>query len=590
MNRLIVATFVLLSAAAGRARAQAGADLLRRAGLAYELAEYEQARPLLILGLNPVSGPRDSLWQTSVHRLVHVLLDEQRDSTAALWLRWALRLEPRLGVDTVNFPPSVVDAFEQAQAVVALAGPGDTLTETTWEWAREPSPLKRGALRIQRSNLPMSVYIDGVGIVTPGEPHSLEPGSYAITVSIPGAARFRVVREVLPGIATIIKARPRPAAAPPLGLVSVSSAPWAFLTIDSQPIGYTPLARQPVAPGAHVLRLVHPGFVPFDTTIRVPEHEQLDLGSVRLREDSATAVHASRTPAASARDSLAGRAARAAQLGVEQWALGHFDSAATRFAMAVTVSPFFAFDPDSANPQILAVFQTTKRATPALGVEPVADTTFASPLDRWPIRVAVGRPATVRVHLAVIDSTKAERDSLLASSSVDSTAVLAFPLGAAERAWPMGTYRLTLECSNPDGPAVRKLLVFALELPDTLPHEPPIAPSQFLPESRPGAGSRTSLLRGVGFAALAAAVPVVLGNSVLFDGKMESRALVVGIATGSAGVAGFFLGRAHPALPDNIAANQARRAAWEVRNQAIARTNAARRAGGWFRVRVISLP
>lgn len=54
---------------------------------------------------------------------------------------------------------------------------------------------------------------------------------------------------------------PTTSAPPPDGFLSVVVEPWAFVSIDGAPLGETPLARIPLAPGDHELLLTNPNVV-----------------------------------------------------------------------------------------------------------------------------------------------------------------------------------------------------------------------------------------------------------------------------------------------------------------------------------------
>ncbi|HEX8954379.1 MAG TPA: PEGA domain-containing protein, partial [Polyangia bacterium] len=43
-----------------------------------------------------------------------------------------------------------------------------------------------------------------------------------------------------------------------VGYVNIYADPWATVTIDGKKAGTTPLARIPLAPGVHLVRLLHP--------------------------------------------------------------------------------------------------------------------------------------------------------------------------------------------------------------------------------------------------------------------------------------------------------------------------------------------
>jgi len=263
-------------------------NLLRLGAQAYDFAEYDAARAFLVAGLNPAAGPRDSLWVASLHRLAHVLIEEKKDSLAALWLRWALRIKPNIAVDTVNFPPVVQDQFALARDFVAGGSSGDTLTETVWEWTiwesvRTRGESAQGAVRIERSGVSVSGFLAGIGPLPAGATQSLAAGSYTIEASAPDHFRIQVTREVLPGITTVVRFRLRGQSQQALGFLYAASAPWGSLFLDGERAGYTPAAARPVAVGSHRLRIERAGYAPFDTTITVGRDQRLRLGTIRLR-------------------------------------------------------------------------------------------------------------------------------------------------------------------------------------------------------------------------------------------------------------------------------------------------------------------
>lgn len=62
----------------------------------------------------------------------------------------------------------------------------------------------------------------------------------------------------------------------------VNASPWGQLFIDGIPVGNTPKANVDVSAGTHVVRVVRPGFSPFERTIRVAAGETLRLTDIVL--------------------------------------------------------------------------------------------------------------------------------------------------------------------------------------------------------------------------------------------------------------------------------------------------------------------
>ncbi len=619
MRAAVVGAALALTFARGAA-AQDPRDLLRLGNQAYDVAEYKMAGPLLVVGLNPAAGPRDSLWTAGLHRLAHILVEDGKDSVAAAWLRWALRVQPGLVVDTLDFPPAVQDAFALARAFVAGAGPGDTLTETTWEWARRSGEATQGALRVERSGVPLTAFLEGVGALSAEESRALAPGSYVIVASAPGYFRTRVTREVLPGVTTVLRFRLRGLSTQALGFLYVASAPWGTFSLDGERTGYTAVAAAPVAAGPHRLRIERAGYTPFDTVVTVARDQRLRLGTIRLRTLGAAlaahpAVPAARQPGgetlARAMAALEATETEGAmellrqilatppaaglstlqreaqvQLGVANWSLGLYDSASVHFQAAISADPFTSLDPETFNPDLLALFRAARRATLAIGVRAPPDTAL-TPTERWPVSIAVTRPGTVRYHL--VGPGPSGHDTLTAVAVVDSTATVPLALVGRDSApLPAGRYRLAVEWSDAQGRAAGPTLALDVspQVADTLLQEPAPPDSLYRLEVRFGRPSHAGLVRGIGFGVGAGVIPLLLASSRLRGG--ESRAVTVGVAVSLAGVAGYFLGRPRQPLPENIAYNRGLRADWEARNRAIAAANEQRRGIVLVRVRVVS--
>jgi serine/threonine protein kinase len=71
---------------------------------------------------------------------------------------------------------------------------------------------------------------------------------------------------------------PTPASTPaPDGALLVLVTPWADVTVDGQPRGQTPLARIPLAPGPHDVRLSHPDYAPFPRRVIIRPGETFRL-------------------------------------------------------------------------------------------------------------------------------------------------------------------------------------------------------------------------------------------------------------------------------------------------------------------------
>jgi tetratricopeptide (TPR) repeat protein len=138
-----------------------------------------------------------------------------------------------------------------------------------------------------------------------------------------------------------------------------------------------------------------------------------------------------------------------------------------------------------------------------------------------------------------------------------------------------GSYRLTLVSTFPEGQALRSLsipLEISASAVDTLPYPAPL--DSLLPErtsSAPG-------LRALGSGLVAGGLVLLLPPFVGATGDAGAGRFAVSGALSVAAIAGLVHGRGRP-LPQNVAANDARRGAWQTARDQVERENAHRRLG-----------
>ncbi len=284
IERGALALAALLVALAARSAAQDPRNQLRLGIEAYNLAEYVTARGMLTDGLVPTAVPRDEIWEGGLFRLAHILVEAKRDSLAALWLRWGLRQKPDLALDSLAFPPSVLEAYALARSRVVdpPSGSRDVDTETLWSW-NDPRSATEGAIRFDvAAGVQLSLFVDGVGPLRAGELRTLPAGTYTILASAPGYFRTRLTREVLPGATTGLRFQLRRTVAQARGFLYVTSRPWGTISLNGRPIGYTPVSELPVDVGPHRIKIERPGYEPFETTITVSREERVRLPTVQL--------------------------------------------------------------------------------------------------------------------------------------------------------------------------------------------------------------------------------------------------------------------------------------------------------------------
>ena len=91
--------------------------------------------------------------------------------------------------------------------MLSTRAPTDTAATTTWLWPAPDTRVRTGRLQIAGSNLaaPLRIDVRGVGPIGPGGSVPLNPGSYQISAAAAGYDSVRVMREVLPGVTTVLE-------------------------------------------------------------------------------------------------------------------------------------------------------------------------------------------------------------------------------------------------------------------------------------------------------------------------------------------------------------------------------------------------
>ena len=199
---LLVLSLVALAGTATSVRAQGSrGDLLRQATAAYDDFDIPRAVRFARAALDPALGARDTTWARGVHLMTQLLIEDNQAPQAALWARWAMRLEPRLPIDSVNFLGGVVTALREARASTARTA-GDDATRETFGWPTATSTSVEARLRLAPSAVAVNVLVRGVGLLIAGPGITLEPGTYELVVNAPGYLPLNITREALPGVIT----------------------------------------------------------------------------------------------------------------------------------------------------------------------------------------------------------------------------------------------------------------------------------------------------------------------------------------------------------------------------------------------------
>jgi hypothetical protein len=236
---IVIAVAGLCLCAGSRLAAQDARDsLIRRA---FGETDPTSRLWMLVTALNPAAGPTGEVWSSGVQLLAQTLLEQGRDSVAAAWLRWAIRLRPELQADTLQFPPPLTAAVERARDfVVRTAVPEDSLVASSWTWPERPVLDALGRLHTGA----------GIELVAAGAGLDLAPGSYRIVVSRAEGPSAALTREVLPGITTVVEIRPQavarvpvpePAPPPEPGVSPRRRIPWKWAAVGAVGLGLVAL-------------------------------------------------------------------------------------------------------------------------------------------------------------------------------------------------------------------------------------------------------------------------------------------------------------------------------------------------------------
>lgn len=277
-------------------------------------------------------------------------------------------------------------------------------------------------------------------------------------------------------------------------------------------------------------------------------------------------------------------------LGEVYWALGFADSAVTQFQAAVRSDPFRQLHDDFFNPELMGALRAARRETSVLGMRARPDTVLDPVTGVWPVSLALGRPGQVELRLT--GPGFGGRDSLVATVQVDSALRPGISLLVSDSvAIEPGTYTLLASLVTVSGRETARLEFSVERQPaDTNRHESPLDRSVLFPETRRGSVSIWGIARGLVFGAAAATIPTVLTHADMGNETFEPRAVVLGATITLGALLGSTLGRPTETVAENVTRNREMVSAWEQRNRAIARQNAARIRLAPLRIRLQRTP
>lgn len=257
-------------------------------------------------------------------------------------------------------------------------------------------------------------------------------------------------------------------------------------------------------------------------------------------------------------------------LGATEVLAKHGDSAATVFRTLVLEDPRYRADELVFPPQITSVFDSVRRATPAVAVDVPADTVVARGAD---VAITI-YPSTLHRVTVTVQGPDSAANILLSGLVADSAEVRWQP---PQPTTDSARFRIVARSLDLNGDVLRSVTVpvsVARASVDTTPLPAPPPDSAYLPERAHDTSGWRALAAGVGVGgALIALAPVVAPSSDLSPGRFA-----IGGAVSLAGIVGFFTHQPNRVLRANVRANEALRNAWRAKRDAVAADNAAARA------------
>jgi hypothetical protein len=267
------------------------------------------------------------------------------------------------------------------------------------------------------------------------------------------------------------------------------------------------------------------------------------------------------------------RARGLVHLGATEFFRERRDSAGAAFQRLLLLDPRYRPDQLVFPPEVSSLFEEVRLRTRAVAVA----VPHLTRIDAAGDRVVAWLYATSyhQIDVAVLRTNGVLVRSVYSGGAGDSLQLLWDGRTAAGAPVEVGSYQLRVDSRGSDARVVRSLVV-PLDVErvraDTLPF-PPSPDALLKPERSAGGTGVRALVTGLVGALTVVALPaVVTGGS----GGMAERLAVAG-AFGTAGLAAFQSQRRAQPIPENIAANQAVRLAWQRQADGVRAANAAKR-------------
>ena len=299
------------------------------------------------------------------------------------------------------------------------------------------------------------------------------------------------------------------------------------------------------------------------------------LRSYRALEYDAAAALLRRGLAATGTGAVADsdRAGVLVYLGATEIFRNRRDSATTAFRQALQANPRHRPDPLVFPPEVANAYDAVRRTTTYIAVRVAPDTAIIVGDQLYTARLLASALHDIAVDVLQEDGRPVRR--LYAGPIGDSLDVRWDGLDSTSHTPVEG--RLVLQvvsrgATGARGRTVRLPLATRTEREDTLPLPSALPDSTLLPERTP----RGPALRSLGAGLAIGTMAIVLPSLIAEDGEGAGGRFVVAGAVSIAGVVGYLRARPGQPIPDNVAANQAVRNAWQ-RDLARAQAENARR-------------
>ena len=267
-------------------------------------------------------------------------------------------------------------------------------------------------------------------------------------------------------------------------------------------------------------------------------------------------------------------------MGAAYATLGNLDSAKIFFQAAILRDPFTDLDPNKFTDKERGAFGEAKRTVFKLNALITRDSIMAGSGHSFLIRTVTSHAGHLTVAVQRTDA--AGRPIVLFSSDgVDGPRDVAWNGAVAGRAVDEGSYDLIISGESQDNISAGKKDSTRIAFEIRWLHEPletalrPLTADEKLQERAPASAPWVDLGKGMAVAGVAFILPTALGNASKTDATIGTAAVAAGLGA-AVGLWSFIQRTNNRAIPENVAENNRRLAAWQAVNDERAGRNQAR--------------